>query len=59
FVQQLEDQEVSPYESRINQIVELDEERRASHQRHVKFREKLKILFDKKVTPMAFNIGDL
>ncbi|KAH9296161.1 hypothetical protein KI387_039749, partial [Taxus chinensis] len=59
FVQQLEDQEVSPYEARINQIVELDEERRASHQRHVRFREKLKRLFEKKVTPRAFNIGDL
>ncbi|KAH9318071.1 hypothetical protein KI387_019840, partial [Taxus chinensis] len=59
FVQQLEDQEVSPYEVRINQIVELDEERRASHQRHVRFREKLKRLFDKKVTPRDFNVGDL
>ncbi|KAH9311184.1 hypothetical protein KI387_026219, partial [Taxus chinensis] len=56
---QLEDQEHGPYESRINQIIELDEERRASHQRHVRFREKLKKLFDKKVTPRAFSVGDL
>ncbi|KAH9319306.1 hypothetical protein KI387_021075, partial [Taxus chinensis] len=55
----LEDQQVNPYEARINQIMELDEERRASHQRHIGFQEKLKRLFDKKVTPMAFNIGDL
>ncbi|KAH9312425.1 hypothetical protein KI387_027460, partial [Taxus chinensis] len=59
FSQQLEDQELGPYESRINHIIELDEERRASHQRHVRFREKLKRLFDKKVTPRAFNVGDL
>ncbi|KAH9314588.1 hypothetical protein KI387_023215, partial [Taxus chinensis] len=35
FIQQLEDQEVSPHDACINQIVELDEERRASHQRHI------------------------
>lgn len=58
-MQQLEDQEIGHYDARINQIVELDEEIRASHQRHVKFREKLKKLFDKKVTPRAFNVGDL
>ncbi|KAH9322846.1 hypothetical protein KI387_017485, partial [Taxus chinensis] len=52
-------QEVGTYDARINQIVELDEERSASHQRHVKFKEKLKKLFDKKVTPRAFNVGDL
>ncbi|KAH9319331.1 hypothetical protein KI387_021100, partial [Taxus chinensis] len=59
FDQQLEDQEINPYETRINQIVELDEARRASHQRHVKFRERMKKLFDKKVTPRFFSIGDL
>lgn len=59
FTQQLEDQDYGPYESRINQIIELDEERRISHQRHVRYREKLKRLFDKKVTPRAFNVGDL
>ncbi|KAH9326914.1 hypothetical protein KI387_007092, partial [Taxus chinensis] len=40
-------------------IVELDEERRATHQRHVNFREKLKRLFDKKVTLRAFSVGDI
>lgn len=59
FSHQLEDQEHGPFESRINQIIELDEERRASHQRHVRFREKLKKLFDNKVTPRAFSVGDL
>ncbi|KAH9326463.1 hypothetical protein KI387_006641, partial [Taxus chinensis] len=53
------DQEVNSYDARINQIVELDEKRRESHQRHVKFREKLKKLFDKKVNPRAFSVGDL
>ncbi|KAH9331853.1 hypothetical protein KI387_003961, partial [Taxus chinensis] len=55
----LEDQEHGPYESRINQIIELDEERRSSHQRHIKFRGKLKRLFDNKVTSRALNVGDL
>lgn len=54
FIQQLEDRKVSAYNARISQIIELDEERRESHQIHVKFREKLNKLFDKKVTPRDF-----
>lgn len=59
FIQQLEDEEVNPYEARINNIVEIDEERMESHQRHLRFREKLKKLFYKQVTPRTFHVGDI
>ena len=45
-------------EHRINQIIELDESRRAALDQSLKHQESMKGTFDKSARPRAFQIGD-